>query len=303
MSHAGDSFEIAADRAADAMVVGTRTTIGGASFGIARKEHPLGDLTNSVSISKGPVQLQVTTAASGKVTITGGITLSGNTPSIWGIFIRGEVSASTTAEGTVAADGSATIEGTGELTGQVTVNGGIQNVASAYGGGAITAKVGGISVKRSASGAWSVDVKKTIPLIGKALVGIQAQVPGNLKDALPKGWTPELKYEVNPGGDVELAIFNLATGKFTAGKDLASIVGKFNAALSAAGITKGQAIKKLESNGTQQYIQQAKALEDKVRAEQNAKDRKEYDKAHNPKAQKSGGEVDEIDELDSCEAP
>jgi hypothetical protein len=144
-----------------------------------------------------------------------------------------------------------------------------------------------------------VEVNSKIALVGKAVIGVKAEAPEAVKEALPPGWTPELKYEINPGGEVELLVFDMANNSFSQGKDVASIVAKANSVLAAAGLRSPEKLKALKAKSITKILKEAR--EEQEAAKQNAADRKDYDKAYNPKQQQSGGEVSPLDELDSCE--
>ncbi len=309
VSTPGDAAEVEADRAADAMVSGRAASVGSGG-GLARQEAAKAPLAATVSIQKNGFTIEITASEDGKVSVSGGAAISGavQTP-IPGVFVEGELSAKVTGEGLINADGSASFGVGSEITGQVTLNGGVPQVASVYGGGAVSLKFPGITVTRSAAGKWDGTIGGDIALTCKAVVGakIEALDKLGLKDALPGGWNPDLKWEFNPGGEKELLVFSTKTGKFSKGKDVDALIAKVDAALIAVGARKGA---KLESGATKplqeaaaRAVAKAKAEQDRRTEEQHKRDRDEYNAEHNPKAQQSHSQPTLDDELDSCEPP
>ncbi len=220
------------------------------------------------------------------------------------MFVEGEFGAKFVGEVAIADDGSATGTISSEISGQATLNGGIPKVASVYGGANLAIKIPGITVSRSATGAWSAEMGSTIALVGKLVAGVKAEVEAlkGLKDKLPAGWDPSFKHEISPGGEQELLVYNTKTGKFSQGKDVAALVGKINAALATVGLTDAPKLKSGLAAGLAGDIAKARANVDAAKSRvQNAADRKEYDEANNPAYQNSGGERSPLDELDSCE--
>jgi hypothetical protein len=312
VSAPGDAAEHEADRAADAMVAGQAVAVGSARGGVARDAAPPAQ-SLSKSFKKGPVEIEIAMGNDDKVSVSASLSITKQiaTP-IPGVFFEVQVGGKATGEGQAGKNGSVTIGATLELNGQGTLNGGIPEVASIYGGGAIAIKWPGLTVTRSASGEWDATVGKTLSLTCKAVIGAKADIT----DQLPPPWQG-LKYEINPGGEQELAVLDLTTGNITMGKDLKRLVGAIKQQLVDVGLmdapaqqaSKGvagvdtEAIKKA---GEQQ--QKKKALEEKRRKDQaaarskkQAADSKQYDQEHNPAYANNSHAPIEGEELRECD--
>lgn len=312
VSTPGDALEREADAAADAMVAGQPASLG-AGGGLARKENNATPekkgqpFEGTFSLKKGPFALEFTASSDGKFSVAGSASIGASVPTaIPGIFVEGEVGLKVKGEGQLNADGSGEGAAGVEGSGQVTLNGGIPEVASVYGGGGVTVKWEGLKVTRSAQGKWNAEVSGDIALACNAVVGAKVEALDKIKDTLPKGWGADYKWEYKPGGEVELLVFNVGTGKFRRGKDLDAIMRKLDAALKALEPVSDRAA---DAAGKARKVAAAHAemaaVHEKARQMgQNAQDRADYNAAHNPNAQSIDDPLlQEQNELNSCEAP
>ncbi len=238
-----DAAEVEADRAADAMVAGTPATIAGSAAVVARDADPAAEaapkkaqLAAQIRIQKGPLTFIGSSDENGKFAVSLQATIA--LPPIVvippAVSLNGQFIGKAEASGKLSEDGSVAAGFKGSLAVQGTINGGIPRVASIYAGVQLAAEMTMGKLTRTADGAWDVSLGDTIALVGKLLVGIQLEMPDAVKEALPEGWTPALRYEWAPGGPMELVTFNVATGKFSAGADVAAIQSEISSILGAA---------------------------------------------------------------------
>ena len=313
VSAPGDHAEVEADRAADAMVAGAPAVVDSSARALGRAPaepapaNGPGKATVEVeAMNDGPFKLTISTSTdtegNREITVAGSVTAGfgpfpiGASPFSWKAEVGGKVS------GTLAAkkgEDIGAISLSAQASGALTIHGGIPHVGTAFGGGELTVGAPVISLSKGAGG-WSGKLMGPIALGVAPIVGIESEPLG-------------AKYQVDI---IQIALaeihsfspLNVKPGAslVALGKKLNDIVGKINAALIIVGAKDMPTLKRVGAGGMPgltAFIAAAKKKEAAATEARHTKQNAEYNEEHNPNAQRSSQNPDDLAELDRCEPP